>query len=214
VSARKPSLTAPLVLGVLLALGAGAAVGAAQDTQERALAKARYLLKQMKAESQRLKAENTEMRTELDKANKQLEEIPGLRKDLKSTKKKLQTANATVTVLERKLSATERREAHTMERLKGLAKNFKEHREALKMVVTERNDLEIEGQKQKTALDTCEFKNEKLYQANKEMGERYESKSCGDAMAQKEGVTGLKQVEIESILEEYNRKLESLRVSK
>lgn len=211
---EKPNIAVPLVLGVLLILTAGAAVGAAQDTQERALAKARYLLKQMKAETQRLKAENVEMRTELDQANKQLEEMPGLRKDLKSTKKKLQAANATVTVLERKLGATERREAHTMERLKGLAKNFKEHREALKMVVTERNDLEIQNQKQKTALDTCEFKNEKLYQANKEMGGRYESKSCADAMAQEEGVTGLKQVEIESILEEYNRKLESLRVSK
>jgi chromosome segregation ATPase len=214
VLAEKPTFTAPLVLGILLALSAGGAMAAAQDTQERALAKARYLLKQMKAENQRLKTENVEMRAELEKANKQLEEIPGLRKELKSTKKKLQTASARVTVLERKLSATERREAHTMQRLKGLAKNFKEHREALKMVVTERNDLEIDNQQQKTALDTCEFKNEKLYQANKEMGERYENKDCGDALAQKEGLTGLKQVEIESILEEYNRKLENLRVSK
>jgi chromosome segregation ATPase len=214
VVAKKTNPTALLVFGITLALAAGTAVGAAQDTQERALAKARYLLKQMKAENQRLKTENTDLHSQMEKANKQLEEIPGLRKDLKSTKKKLQTANARVTALETKLGATERREAHTLQRLKSLAKNFKEHREALKMVVTERNGLELENQKQKTALETCEFKNEKLYQANKDMGERYESKDCGDAMAQKDGITGLKQVEIESILEEYNRKLESLRVSK
>jgi chromosome segregation ATPase len=204
-----------LVLGAALALTAGVAAGAAQgDTQARALAKARYLLKQMKAENQRLKTENADMQLRLEKADKQLEEVPGLRKELKSTKKKLQTANARVTGLERKLSATQRREAHTLRRLKDLAKNFKEHREALKMVVTERNGLELENQKQKTALETCEFKNEKLYLANKEMGERYEAKDCSDAMAQKEIFTSLKQVEIESILEEYNRKLESLRVSK
>jgi chromosome segregation ATPase len=203
-----------LCLGITLALAAGVTAGATQDTQERALAKARYLLKQMKTENQRLKTENTEMRVELENANEQLQEIPGLRKELKSTKKKLQSASARVTALERSLSAVQRREAQTLQRLKSLAKNFKEHREALKMVVTERNGLELENQRQKSDLETCEFKNEKLYLANKEMGERYEAKDCSDAMAQKEVFTGLKQAEIESILEEYNRRLESLRVAR
>jgi chromosome segregation ATPase len=202
----KNHLAISIFLGLALVLSQGNAIAAEEgENLAKAFAKARYLLKKMKKDL-------TQMQMQLDDANERLKEIPVLKKKLKNTKKDLAASVKQVNRLEIKLDVTEKRRARTYDRLEELAEKFKEHRKALHMVVNERNNLEQKSAKQKIDLTTCESKNKKLYQANLEMGERYENKSCTDTESQKDGITGLKQAEIENILEEYNRKIDGLRV--
>jgi hypothetical protein len=57
-----------------------------------------------------------------------------------------------------------------------------------------------------------ETKNQKLYDYNVELMHIYAAKSCSDSLLQREPFTGIKQVEIENILEDYSYKLDQQKV--
>lgn len=59
-----------------------------------------------------------------------------------------------------------------------------------------------------------EGKNLKLYQTGRELMTRFEQKSYGEILAQKELFTGLKRVEIENLQEEYRNKLDEQKLIK
>jgi len=80
-------------------------------------------------------------------------------------------------------------------------------------------DRERQGQSLEVALaaekkerEMCEGKNLKLYQYGTELLERYRTKSAWDAIAQREPFTGIKDVEIFNVVQEYRDKLDSQRV--
>ena len=55
---------------------------------------------------------------------------------------------------------------------------------------------------------SCETSNQRLVQYNKEILAHYEDKGMMDSMLQTDKVAGLKSVEIENILQEYQDKVE------
>lgn len=59
----------------------------------------------------------------------------------------------------------------------------------------------------------CETKNLKLYEYNVELLGRYQGKSFFDTLKQKEPLTGLKNVAIENLLEEYRDKLDAQQIA-
>jgi chromosome segregation ATPase len=80
-------------------------------------------------------------------------------------------------------------------------------------------DRERQGQSLEVALaaekkerEMCEGKNLKLYQYGAELLERYRTKGAWDAIAQQEPFTGIKDVEIFNVVQEYRDKLDSQRV--
>ncbi|MFO1436125.1 MAG: hypothetical protein U1F34_07180 [Gammaproteobacteria bacterium] len=58
----------------------------------------------------------------------------------------------------------------------------------------------------------AETKNQKLYDYNVELMHIYAAKTCSDSLLQREPFTGIKQVEVENILEEYSYKLDQQKV--
>jgi chromosome segregation ATPase len=182
----------------------------ATENLERSLAKAKYLLKSLQKENQSIKAERATLNADLADAHS---DLAALTEDKKSLERQLAEANVDKADLAARLDASEARRRAAMERIDLLTEKLREHVDVLKRTVAQRNNLELDLDDITTANEECEFKNRKLYEANVEMMRLYESKGMDDAMAQKNAITGLKQAQIENILEEYRRKIEQFEVA-
>jgi len=64
----------------------------------------------------------------------------------------------------------------------------------------------------KSSNASCEAKNLKLYEYSQELVTRYQKKGVWAALAQKEPVTGIKEVGVENLLQEYQDKLDSQKI--
>lgn len=186
------------------------AVASDAEGLQRALAKAKHLLRSMQKENQALKAEKAALDKDLSDAQADLAELS---KQKKTLEKKLDQSMTTNDRLSSRLGVSEARREEAYERVEKLSERLREHIEVLKRTIGQRNVLEVNLEDANSALQDCEFKNMKLYEANVEMAERYENKGTTKSVLQREPFTGLKQVEIETILEEYQRKIEAFRVA-
>jgi chromosome segregation ATPase len=66
--------------------------------------------------------------------------------------------------------------------------------------------------RQNQEIVACEARNAKLYDLNVEILERYRTKSVAEVLAREERVTGLKNVEVFNIVQEYRDKLDAQRI--
>ncbi|MFN9389406.1 MAG: DNA repair protein, partial [Betaproteobacteria bacterium] len=66
--------------------------------------------------------------------------------------------------------------------------------------------------RENAARTDAEQKNVKLYVLSRELIERYRSQGFWDAVRRKEPFTGLKQVEVENLLEQYRDRADEARV--
>lgn len=195
-----------LTVALVLCLGL-TGVGTRAETARRggdsaALGKAQYLLKQ-------LSSAKAELQTKYDK--------------LKTANDKLKAANA---ALEKQLHGREQQLATSRHRNNALIDGMKKERQRLVDLVgrwratmvdlhqtqQEKHRLQQELAQQKTSFQQCEGKNIKLYEANVDLLKRYANKGPMAALLQREPVTGIKQVRVENILQEYREKLKRLRV--
>ncbi|MFN7087416.1 MAG: hypothetical protein ACK4N4_12415 [Burkholderiales bacterium] len=69
----------------------------------------------------------------------------------------------------------------------------------------------LANQQQDLAL--CRVHNSKLAEVGREMMEKYRHKSCSDALLQAEAFTGLKQVEVENLLETWRDRIDRDKLS-
>jgi DNA repair exonuclease SbcCD ATPase subunit len=173
----------------------------AQDTnanaQRNALNKAQFMLKQATAEK-------TELQQQLAALQKQ---VDGLERDLDAAKtdasagrQKLQTGfNETI-------EQWRQRDARQLGQLEQLRAQLKEQSEQRAM-------LDEKLQVQTGNFSICYDNNRKLLDLNREILAQYENKGVFDALRQKEPVTGLKQVEVENLVQDYRYKIDDLSVN-
>jgi hypothetical protein len=86
----------------------------------------------------------------------------------------------------------------------------------LKDTTTQLEDKQAEAKRLSQALaqskadkDSCEAKNDKLYEYGQAILQNYRKKGVWDALTQKDPVFGVKDVEIENLVQEYRDKLDS-----
>ena len=94
----------------------------------------------------------------------------------------------------------------------GLTEKLQETAQTLVQAQVERKKLEDTNAAQVKQIENCVAKNVQLYQVNRELLQQYEGKGVMASLLQKEPLTGLKQVEIENLVEEYRDKIDGLRV--
>lgn len=98
----------------------------------------------------------------------------------------------------------------------GALTQFKEQSESLSEKLRESQsrarELEEASARQTVEFNTCAQKNVKLYDSHQEMLRQYDNKGVISALLQSEPVTGLKQVEIENLIEEYRDHIDALKV--
>lgn len=159
----------------------------------KALAKAQHMLRRVSAERDELQAEKSRLQATLDK---QKSETTGLQKKYDALRSRsenvLNQANEIIAELRSQLQETS---------------------QTLNQTQTEKQQLEDTRVAQAKQIEICSANNAKLVQVNSELLEHYNRKGVWDSMVQREPFTGLKQVEIENLMEEYRAKLDELRVS-
>jgi chromosome segregation ATPase len=176
---------------VVLALGLGQVMKARADTarrdsdDQRVLARAQYLLKQVSAERDSLKADNAQLKQQLDAAN------------AKSASQH-KTAEAALTRLQ--------------ENSTSLNDRLREAEDKNRELTVSLQSVQNEAGERTQQVMACAEKNLKLYQVSLELTDRYRSKGMLDALLQKEPVTQLKRVEIDNIAEQYRDLLDELKV--
>jgi chromosome segregation ATPase len=84
--------------------------------------------------------------------------------------------------------------------------------EKLKAVEHQGQDLQSKLDEMTRQNGICEAGNRKLYQLNVELLERYKKKSVFDAVLQHEPLTGLKDVEMQNIIQKYRDEIDAQRI--
>lgn len=166
-----------------------------EQVQLRRLQQVQRKLEQEKTQLGEEKAQLSEEKALLDTELTKTKEL------LHQSSRNAEELAARSAVLDRELSVIRLEKVALTERLA-------ETMEALKKSVTTARQLD-EGLKQNSALlSSCETRNEKLHSYGVELLDRYEKKSCSDAMLKADPFTQLKRVEIENLKEDYRDKLD------
>lgn len=131
--------------------------------------------------------------------------------EAKTTNSKLE---AKVKSLEQRVDKTSRANDAAVERIDLFNERLKESLAKLRETLMELRKAEATLSDQKAQVTACMRMNVQLYDAGKDLLTKYEQKGVWDALAQREPITGLKQVEVENLIEDYRYKIEGLTVSK
>jgi chromosome segregation ATPase len=169
------------------------------------------MLQQAAAEKSRLQAENAALAGEKEQLSKGLESLKstlaGLETRLRETEGALAGAKESNAELTQRLD-------ETLERLHNLAAKHREQGRVLQVTEGSRARLEATSAEQAHRIEDLESKNLKLYGIDRELVERYDKKGVWEAIQEGEPFTGLKQVEMENLLEEYRDRMDALKAAK
>ena len=197
---------AAALIAALLSV-AGSALAA--DTDVRA-SREREMLRRTQEALRQSQAENAELTAQKQHAEQQADEkvkaataqVDAVRKESKSAqgalRLQLENAAGAQADLKAKLAEANRQITALTSLQLDAAKGLKLTQEQLEA--------------SKASNTSCEAKNLKLYQYSQELVTRYQKKGVWAALAQKEPVTGIKDVGVENVVQEYQEKLDSQRI--
>ena len=203
-----------LTLAVLLSMAMLSPAHAAdkKSREREALRRMQQQLSQVKGQVGTLEQEKAKLVEDLDKvqaSSKAVEsEAARLQGEVKASKRQQISATKELTLLKEKLATTEQRLSETQKTLAETTTKLAETTRTLQQTDTEKRSLEAVKVRNEGDLTSCERKNVALYQVGRSLMDRFEKKSCGEILAQKDPFTGLKGVETENLLEEYRDKLD------
>jgi hypothetical protein len=168
----------------------GNAAFANDKALQNALAKAQYMLRQNTAEKQQLQ-----------------QKLDALEKEFKEYKDQAGSKLAAKESTSKKLGRTLALDESTSAELQG---NYVELLELFRQEQAVANDLDQKLTDKVAQFDQCRDHNLNLFEVNKEILGQYKDKGFWDVVASNEPFTGIKQVEIENIIQEYQFKNEDL----
>lgn len=183
-------------LALALACAGGAHAQQDANAQRNALNKAQFMLRQATTEKAELQAQVDALKQQVDKLTKEVAATQG---EADATRQKMQAGfNDTI-------GQWRQRDAKQGEQLAALRAQLKEQSE-------QRAALETRLQTQVENFSVCYGNNRRLLDINRELLAQYENKGVFDAVRQKEPFTGIKEVEIENLVQDYRYKLDDLSV--
>lgn len=169
-------------MAALLALAlASSAVTAGDADDQKAMARAQRMLRQMSQERDALQAENAKLKSEVEELNRKL---GSQRRSSEAALAKSRDGNA------------------------ALSENLQKTAQNLRQTEAEKTQLQATVVDQAQLIESCEANNVTMLQINRELLMDYEKKGFMDAMLQREPLTQLKRVEIENIVQEYQDRIE------
>jgi chromosome segregation ATPase len=186
------------MLGVVLALPMALPAFAADD------------VKAAKEQMRRLQQTQRKLEQEKSALEAQVSDAGGKLNQIKKAAARAERKNAD---LAKELKSMEEARDQLAAKLAEAEKHLAEQAEANRKLAADGQKLKADLTRQEQATASCETKNATLYQYGREMLVRYQNKGPWEAMAQREPVTGLKQVEIENVLEEYRDKLDNEKIA-
>lgn len=207
------------MLGIFLLGSFGTPTSYAADNN--AESRSDQLLKQMKRQNALLKADfdkqKSEMEAKLKMKDADIQTLESSLAEKEEENKRLQAQLSKVKrekfALEEKLAKTQASLEATEQKLTEMTGNFKQAQEDLSINERQRKtQLNNLAETNKALLDS-ESKNEKLYTYALELIKVYDDPNAFERMMRKENFTKIKHVELENILQNYNDKIDTERVS-
>lgn len=204
---RRHSITVSGLIIALLTLSTAGAADDSKNSREREmLRRAQEALRQSQTESSALAQGKSEAERKLEAAAAQLNSLRnsarseqiGLRAKLKEASDSEASLSSQLATARQQLTELTAKQAET-------AIMLNEREMLLKHVQSDLDSSHAAGA-------SCEAKNLQLYEYSQDLARRYEGKGVWTAMRQKEPVTGLGQVGMENLLQEYREKLASQRI--
>src|SRR5512139_3330635 len=192
---QPPRLAAlPLVLLFCMA-GVATDAGASDKKANRereALRRVQQQLSQVQEEKAAVEQEKSKLAADLEKAKASSKAVEGkvarLQSGLGSSKQQL-------AILTNDLSQVKVELARTAEQLSETKKTLAETTEALRQTEAAKRNLEAIRARNERDIASCERKNVALYGIGRSLMDRFEHKTCGEALAEREPFAGLKKVE-------------------
>jgi len=174
------------------------------DASARAISRLQTMVRDATSERDRLKTENATITAELDKVKQELEQEKSAKLDLEDKLNHEAAAH--------KLSA-EQSKTHldsTTAKLREVIEKYNALNKSKNELVAEHSKLQNEHQFVSSELKACAHKNVKMFEGATEIIDAYErcqNKSMFEALVDAEPVTQIKNVEFETIIQEYEDKL-------
>ncbi len=202
--------------GYVAALILAVAVPQASRADDAQLDRTKEMLRRTQEALRQAQAQNAELaRANADAEQKAAAATASAAKQIDSAKKaslrgstsKLKTARDGQAETTQKLAAVNTLLAQTTEKQRVTAQVLA-NREA------ELEQTKTLLERSKAATVSCEGKNDKLYTYGAELLQQYQHKGVFSALAQKEPVFGLKQVQIENVVQEYRIKMAAEKIAK
>lgn len=193
-----------------------------QQSRERdAVRRAQAAVQKAEQEKARLLEEKSALEKEKAALDKKLKGNAETARQLAASRRKEQESRAALEAAQRDLEAARAKIAQLTVKSDELGKRLGE-------TETQRKDLESQGNaltqrlgqqreiiaRQAQSMQVCQDNNAKLYAVSQELLDRYHRKGVWDALLQKEPVTGLREVQMQNILQEYEDRAQALRVAK
>lgn len=197
-----------IVLSLLLIAGFNTQLGAESRRDGAAggqdpMRKAQLMMRQLSQAKAKLEAENARLKGEMQTMQAELEKLEA---NLSRTKGKLGKSQANTNKLTARVKNDHEKMRNLMDKYRNtvqLLRMEKANVAHLSNAVTERNEW----------IDKCKANNDSLYDFNLELVDRYQNKSLWHQLAQADPLTGLGDVKLEVIAEEYRYRLEDLQMA-
>lgn len=193
--ASKTTLATCAVLGLLVAVPAGASDAKKADPNKEQVKRLQQAQRKLEQEKTQLAQEKASVEAERDVA-----------------RKKAEGEAQRVAALGRELGGLRKAKEDLAARLAQLEVELKQAREQVANLEGEGQRLQatLGGEKQQHA--TCVTRNQEMHKTGLDILERYRSKGCTDSVLQAEPFTGLKRVEIENAAEDMRERLDSQKI--
>jgi len=195
-------------LAVLGVCGAPPAGAADEDTTARLremLHRTQEALRRAQSDNADLSRAKIEAEAKLQTANKDLESARGVSKAELALQGQLQTTKAAQDDLTHRLGDATDRLSAANAKLSDTAKQ-------LAVRDAELAQLKQGLEQSKTETASCETKNIKLYSYSQDLLQAYRKKGVWASLAQKDPVLGLKEVDVENVVQEYRVKFASQKI--
>jgi len=207
-----------MAIAVMLWSSASANSDPKASREREALRRAQMQLQQVQGQISTLEQEKAQLGKERDQARKEARSVQArLRRSergLADEKARGEQWVKEIEALKQDLASTRSRRAETESKLAETAKTLSQTQQNLARTEADKRALESVKARQEREIGACEGKNLKLYQIGRELMTRFEQKTCGEILAQKEPFTGLRRVQVENLLEEYRDKLDEQKLIK
>lgn len=195
-----------IAAGVALAMPTAFAGDKKANKEREAARRVQVMQQQFSTEKAVLEKDKADLAEKVDKITRQAESAKQgaaqLERKSSSLTKDLAAAKEESAALQEKLHKSETAHAELV------ALHKQESEKNQKQVGLLQAALAQRGQ----VLGSCETKNSKLYELNREILAQYRDKGFLDALVQADPLTGIKSVQVENVMEEYRDKLDAQRI--
>jgi chromosome segregation ATPase len=199
-----------LTTSILLA---GAPTGAAVAADEDSAARLREMLHRTQEALRQAQSDNAELaRAKNDAEQKLLEASKQMDSAQNGAKAAQASLSAKLTAAEGARAEDARKLTDTAERLAAANTKLAAAAKELAATTAELATVKLSLEQSNTANASCENKNLTLYGYSEDLLKQYKNKGVWAALAQKDPVLGLKNVDIENVVQEYRLKFDSQKV--